>query len=556
MKKEARRYSAAELAKQFLETCEKETILAEIFDFFEIACLERCNLDVNALDQAICALEQTGWQDAAHLTRVIELIQAGEAEARRKELALIHEIKAEILKHLFDDITLEEIAHNLYISYYYMCHFFKKNTGLSVNTFRTQKRLEKAIRLLWQSDKKISEIAVESGFNTISYFTEIFTKNVGISPLVFREKVKGVPFHAFYEYDDLLTAAEMPYCKFLSKECEQLSPELVSQVSVKEPDEEFQFLHELAIIEYHGVLYASWYQCPQWELRGYTPICGKRSYAGGKTWSELEFLTYDPAKRILYCPPVYGIDGDTLYLLVNQMVAGDHIHSLDLYVLNNETQKFELRWSRPVPFKLNTNVVTLPNGKKMLPGRVGELDGFPNTPAVLISDSGRIDDAWRLVKIAENGDLPDGKKLIHPELTAIVTPEKLFMFCRNDQSRIPLVYFSEDQGEHWSPVHSHDIPYISSKIYCGELQDGRHYMLCNIDDFRRTRMVAYFTEDETPYFTKELVLFDEPGKENYRQCHYPAAYEFDGKLYVIATMSSYQHSVRGAQLFILDLKNI
>ena len=263
---------------------------------------------------------------------------------------------------------------------------------------------------------------------------------------------------------------------------------------VHNPNEKFGFLHEAAIIKYHGVLYASWYNCPKWELNGYTPICGKRSYDGGKNWTDLEIICDDKSEKILYCPPIYGICDDKLYMFVNQMVAPDHMHALDLYLLNNKTEKFELLWSKPIPFKLNTNVVHLPNGKLMLPGRIAELDGFPNTPAVLISDSGKIDAEWRLLKIAQNGDLSDGKKLVHPEISVMRVKDTLYMFSRNDQRRVPLVYKSKDFGETWSEVLSHDIPYISSKLYAGNLSDGRKYLIANIDEFDRSRLAVYFID--------------------------------------------------------------
>ena len=100
------------------------------------------------------------------------------------------------------------------------------------------------------------------------------------------------------------------------------------------------------------------------------------------------------------------------------MVSADHMHALNLYVFCEETDCFKKLWSRPIPFKINTNVVTLANGKLMLPGRCCQLDSFPNTPAVLISDSGKIDAEWRLVKIAKNGDLPNGTVYRHPEIIA------------------------------------------------------------------------------------------------------------------------------------------
>lgn len=228
-------------------------------------------------------------------------------------------------------------------------------------------------------------------------------------------------------------------------------------------------------------------------------------------------------------------------------------------MLDEKTDKFKLLWSRPIPFKLNTNVVALPNGKLMLPGRIGELDGFPNTPAVLISDSGEIDTEWRLVKIAENGDLPDGKKLVHPEISVICCGDTLYMFNRNDQRRVPIVYISRDMGESWSDALSHDIPYVSSKIYCGALADGRNYLIANTDRFDRSKLTVYFSEKGSMKFNKYSVLFDNmhPMLNGIHSCHYPAACESNGKLYIIATVGRKDNQERrGAAVFTIDLKNI
>lgn len=307
----------------------------------------------------------------------------------------------------------------------------------------------------------------------VSYFAEVFSKLTGCTPTAFRTDHKRLCMHDFYTLEDMLLAAKIPFLPMLNKNCRQISDTHMILTPVNPPDERFSFLHESAIICYHGVLYAAWYHNPKAELLGYTPICGRRSYDMGKTWTDLEIIAGDKSEKILYCPPVFGICEDKLYMLVNQMTAPDHIHYVDLYVLDTQTEKFCFLWSRPIPFKLNTNVVCLPNGKLLLPGRMGELDGFPNTPAVLISDSGKINGEWRLVKDFPNGDLPDGAKLIYPETFVIQHGAILHMFCRNDQRTVPLVCISEDFGETWSEAYTHDIPVRSSKIYCGNLSDGR-----------------------------------------------------------------------------------
>ena len=315
--------------------------------------------------------------------------------------------------------------------------------------------------------------------------------------------------------------------------------EKIAEYEVHAPTEDNIFLHEAAIIEFKGVLYASWYNCERHELKGRTPIRGRRSYDCGKTWSDVETVADDPSGKILYCPPVYGIDGGKLYMLLNEMVSADHIHALDLYVLNEKTDRFEMLWSRPIPFKLNTNVYTLSNGKLMLPGRIAELDGFPNTPAVLISDSGRIDAEWRLVKIAENGDLPNGNKLVHPELSAITCGETVYIFSRNDENKVPLLYVSKNNGESWSSLVSHDIPFSNSKIYSGTLSNGRNYVIGNVYP-KRSKLAIFFTEPRSMTFNKGFLLQDGYSFKGYndKQWSYPVAYEANGKLYVIYTAGS------------------
>lgn len=257
------------------------------------------------------------------------------------------------------------------------------------------------------------------------------------------------------------------------------------------PSEKYAFLHESAIIEYHNVLFAAWYNNRKNELQGETHIRFSLSYDQGKTWSEPKTLVNDESGSILYCPPVFGICDDRLYLLLNQMVAPDHIHSLDLYVYNENNKVFERLWSRPIPFKLNTNVYTLPNGKLILSGRVGNLDGFPKTPAVLISDSGKIDADWRLVKIQQDGRLADGSEFLHPEVSLVINKDIIYAFCRNDARRVPIIYMSHDFGESWSGPFSHDIPFHASKIYSGTLSDGRNYVIGNLEPDRK-KLAIFF----------------------------------------------------------------
>ncbi len=327
--------------------------------------------------------------------------------------------------------------------------------------------------------------------------------------------------------------------------------------TVFSPNAEYGFLHEGAVIAYKGVLFAAWYNCEKVELAGNTPIRFARSFDDGKTWTQPETMT--PGEEgILYCPPIFGIDEGRLYVLLNEMVGPDRMHALDLYLWNEAEERFELLWSRPIPFKLNTNVVHLANGKLLLPGRIAKLDGFPNTPAVLISDAGRMDSDWRLVYIQPNGDLPDGSAFVHPEICPIVDGNEIRMFSRNDDRNVPIWYRSADFGETWSEPLTHNIPFASSKLYSGTLSDGRSYLIGNIRP-HRSRLAIFFTEPGGEKFTKGFFLQD-----GYSEAlgygglwHYPCAYEDAGKLYVVYTdCRDGDWSKRGLTMSVVDIADI
>ena len=90
-------------------------------------------------------------------------------------------------KNLSKNITSTDIAKALHINHSYFCRLFKKNFNLCFQNYLALCRIEKAKSLLKNTDLSVSEIALKVGFNSISYFTKIFKKEVSLTPNQYRK---------------------------------------------------------------------------------------------------------------------------------------------------------------------------------------------------------------------------------------------------------------------------------------------------------------------------------------------------------------------------------
>ena len=92
-----------------------------------------------------------------------------------------------IEKHFFEDISVEWIADQIYLSSGYLSTIFKKETGQSVMQYITHCRLKRAEELLLTTNMKIIDISRTVGYDNPSYFGLIFRKNFGMTPLQMRQ---------------------------------------------------------------------------------------------------------------------------------------------------------------------------------------------------------------------------------------------------------------------------------------------------------------------------------------------------------------------------------
>ena len=94
-----------------------------------------------------------------------------------------------INEHKTEEIALEDVAKRVNMSTFYFCKMFKKATGVTFTEYLSLVRISKAKNLLLNPNLRISEIAFEVGFQSLTHFNRVFRKIVGESPTEYRSKL-------------------------------------------------------------------------------------------------------------------------------------------------------------------------------------------------------------------------------------------------------------------------------------------------------------------------------------------------------------------------------
>ena len=86
------------------------------------------------------------------------------------------------------DLSLGAIAKQLNVNSSYLSKLFHKECGCTLTEYVNRKRVERAAVMLKDGSRIIQDIAVECGFQDVTYFIRVFKKNFGVTPAAYRER--------------------------------------------------------------------------------------------------------------------------------------------------------------------------------------------------------------------------------------------------------------------------------------------------------------------------------------------------------------------------------
>lgn len=139
--------------------------------------------------------ERPGFQQVAS-GMVVKLLGYIVSFEKRKEFSgkhiakVIEQVRFLMRQNIEMEFNMEDLASEHHVSYSYFRKMFKKYTGVSPAQYHLQLRIIRAKELLISTDKTVTEIAFQLGFQNIYHFSMLFKKKTGMSPSDFRKRLK------------------------------------------------------------------------------------------------------------------------------------------------------------------------------------------------------------------------------------------------------------------------------------------------------------------------------------------------------------------------------
>lgn len=110
-------------------------------------------------------------------------------QMENSEPPVITKARAFIYEHQTEELSLAQVAKAVNMSSFYFCKMFKKVVGINFTEYVARVRIEKSKNLLLNPNLRVSEIAFEVGFQSLTHFNRVFKKILGQSPTEYRAQL-------------------------------------------------------------------------------------------------------------------------------------------------------------------------------------------------------------------------------------------------------------------------------------------------------------------------------------------------------------------------------
>lgn len=127
------------------------------------------------------------------VTKYRETEVSQEMVKQNRKLSRLSMITSYVKEHYTDELSLERLAEIFGYSPAYLSRMFQKYAGINYKSYLQGIRVEHAYQELANTQRTISEIALENGFPNSKAFTKAFSKKYGMLPSDYRKRTKKCP---------------------------------------------------------------------------------------------------------------------------------------------------------------------------------------------------------------------------------------------------------------------------------------------------------------------------------------------------------------------------
>lgn len=129
------------------------------------------------------------------------------SEPNSRMCRMIETARVVLLSHPEKPWNLSGLAKALECSPFHLTRMFRKYVGVPLHRYQLHTRLGRAFDLLLETDRDLTNIALELGFNSHSHFTAAFRRWIGFTPKQIREASRSQRFQARRIVETLLSVA-------------------------------------------------------------------------------------------------------------------------------------------------------------------------------------------------------------------------------------------------------------------------------------------------------------------------------------------------------------
>ncbi len=126
-------------------------------------------------------------------SRTEEIIEVVTRSHLNRYEKIVRSAKKYIDEHFDRAISVKDVADSVCISESYFKSIFKKSSGYSYSEYLTHVRMNEAKKLLHSTDKPVTEIAMDVGFQTPNSFSTLFKRETGLTPTQYKNQIRNKP---------------------------------------------------------------------------------------------------------------------------------------------------------------------------------------------------------------------------------------------------------------------------------------------------------------------------------------------------------------------------